>query len=380
MLKNVEIVKNNFLNKERYLSIYATKSSEGERLKEEENDFRPSFYRDIDRIINFNSYTRYLNKTQVFSFNENDNIQTRIVHVSLVSKIARTIGRALNLNEDLIEAIALGHDIGHTPIGHLGERILNEISIRELNECFRHNIESVRNYMFLENNGEGANLTIQVLDGIMCHNGEMLEPIYEPRKKSKEEFLQEYNASFKDFSNKQVLIPMTLEGCVVRISDIISYVGRDIEDALKLNFIKREDIPSSITNILGNNHRDIVNNLVMDIINNSQNSPYIKFSKEVFLALQELIKFNYQFIYKKANNNETIAYYKIVFNTLFNKYLDDVNNNNTESEIIKNYLSKMSNMYLKETSNKRKVIDFIAGMTDEYLISCYDRIHNNIDF
>ena len=376
MLDNIEIIKNNFLNKEKNLSIYATKSSDGERLKDEIDDFRPSFYRDIDRIINFNSYTRYLNKTQVFSFNDNDNIQTRIVHVSLVSKIARTIGRALNLNEDLIEAIALGHDIGHTPIGHLGEKILNEISLRELNECFHHNIESVRNYMFLENNGEGANLTIQVLDGIMCHNGEMLEPIYKPKKKTKKEFLEEYYTSFKDFDSKQVLVPMTLEGCVVRISDIISYVGRDIEDALKLNFIKREDIPINITNVLGNNHRDIVNNLVIDIINNSQDKPYIKFSDSVFLALQELIKFNYQFIYQKANNNETIAYYKVVFNTLFNKYLEDVNNSNSDSEINKNYLSKMSNKYLFETSNKRKVIDFIAGMTDEYLINCYLQVDN----
>ena len=326
MLKNHEIIKQNFLNKELNLSPYATKSVDGERIVFEKEDFRPSFYHDIDRIINYNSYTRYLNKTQVFSFNENDNVQTRIVHVSLVSKIARTIGRSLNLNEDLIEAIALGHDIGHTPIGHLGERILNEISLRELNECFKHNIESVRNYMFLENNGKGANLTIQVLDGIMCHNGEVLESIYQPKKKTKDEFLKEYYDSYKDLNNKQVLIPMTLEGCVVRISDIISYVGRDIEDAHKLGFIKREDIPISISKVLGNNHRDIVNTLIMDIINNSQNVPYIKFSDIVFNALKELIEFNYKNIYYKANNLEQIEYYKLVFNKLFDNYLKDIEN------------------------------------------------------
>lgn len=374
MLKNYETIKNNFLNKENNLSIYATKSVDGKRLNAEKEDFRPSFYRDIDRIINYNSYTRYLNKTQVFSFNDNDNIQTRIVHVSLVSKIARTIGRSLNLNEDLIEAIALGHDIGHTPLGHLGEKILNEISLRELNECFRHNIESVRNYMFLENNGQGANLTIQVLDGIMCHNGEMLESIYKPKKKSCEEFLREYYSSYTDFSNKQHLVPMTLEGCVVRISDIISYVGRDIEDAHKLNFINREDIPEEITDVLGNNHSDIVNNLVIDLINNSQDKPYIKFSERVFDALKKLVAFNYQHIYQKANKKETIAYYKIVFNTLFTKYLNDIENNNLDSEINKYYLLKMSHKYLKETSNKRKVIDFLAGMTDEYLLNCYEHL------
>lgn len=374
MLKNYEVIKNNFLNKESYLSSYATKSSVGKRLLMEKEDFRPSFCHDIDRIINYNSYTRYLNKTQVFSFNNNDNIQTRIVHVSLVSKIARTIGRALNLNEDLIEAIALGHDIGHPPIGHLGEKILNEISIRELNECFNHNIESVRNYMVLENNGKGANLTVQVLDGIMCHNGEMLEAIYQPKKKTIQQFLDEYNNSYKDFNHKQILVPMTLEGCVVRVSDIISYVGRDIEDAHKLNFINREDIPSSIVEVLGNNHRDIVNTLIMDIINNSQDCPYIKFSDRVFKALKELIIFNYQHIYQKANGKEAIAYYKLVFNTLYAHYLKDIEANNSESEINKNYLSKMSNKYLKETSNKRKVIDFIAGMTDEYLLKCYRQI------
>ena len=375
MLKNYEIIKSNFLNKEINLSPYATKSIDGKRINFEKEDFRPSFYHDIDRIINYNSYTRYLNKTQVFSFNENDNIQTRIVHVSLVSKIARTIGRSLNLNEDLIEAIALGHDIGHTPIGHLGEKILNEISIRELNECFKHNIESVRNYMVLENNGKGANLTIQVLDGIMCHNGEVLESIYKPKSKTKEEFLKEYYDSYKDLDNKQILIPMTLEGCVVRISDIISYVGRDIEDALKLCFIKREEIPESISKVLGNNHRDIVNTLIMDIINNSQNVPYIKFSDTIFNALKKLIEFNYKNIYHKANNCKQIEYYKLVFNTLFNGYLNDIENNNLESEINKQFLSKMSNEYLKKTSNKRKVIDFIAGMTDEYLIKCFNQFN-----
>lgn len=371
MLKNAEIIKRNFFNKELNLSKYATKSSEGIRLKDEKEDFRPSFCHDIDRIINYNSYTRYLNKTQVFSFMENDNIQTRIVHVSLVSRIARTIGRALNLNEDLIEAISIGHDIGHTPIGHLGERILNEISIRELNECFKHNIESVRNYMYLENNGLGANLCIQVLDGIMCHNGEMLEPIYVPKKKSMEKFLEEYNNSYHDFENKEILVPMTLEGCVVRISDIISYVGRDIEDALKLEYIKREDIPIDIVKILGNNHSDIVNTLIMDIINNSQDSPYIKFSDEVFMALKKLVAFNYKHIYQKANDKDMIEYYKMVFNTLFDKYLKDIENNNIDSEINKNFLSKMCKQYLQNTSNKRKVIDFIAGMTDEYLLKCY---------
>lgn len=376
-LKELDSVKKNFLDKEKNLSPYATKSIEAIRLNGEENDFRPSFARDADRIINYNSWTRYLNKTQVFSFNNNDNIQTRIVHVQLVSKISRTIGRALGLNEDLIEAIALGHDIGHTPIGHLGEKILNEISLKALNETFHHNIESVRNYMFLENNGNGANLTLQVLDGIMCHNGEVLNYIYKPRKKTKDEFLREYYDSYHDNIINQELIPMTLEGCVVRISDIISYVGRDLEDAYKLNFIKKSDLSNNIITYLGDNNRDIVNNLVIDIINNSLNKPYIKFSESIYKALMELIKFNYTNIYNKANSPETIAYYKLVFNTLYEVYLKDLENNNENSLIIKHYLYHMSPRYIKETRKERIVIDFIAGMTDEYLIDCYSTCKNN---
>lgn len=370
---NKDIIES-FLLKDRNLSPYATKSSEGIRLHPEQDDFRTSFFRDIDRIINYSSYTRYMNKTQVFSFLENDNVQTRMVHVSLVSKISRTIGRALRLNEDLIEAIALGHDIGHSPIGHVGEKILNDISLRELNECFMHNIESVRNYMTLENNGKGSNLTIQVLDGIMCHNGEVLNNIYKPKKKTKEDFLKEYHNSYQIHLNNMEFIPMTLEGCVVRISDIISYVGRDIEDAIRLNFINRHDIPSSITNVLGDNNRDIVNNLVMDIINNSYNQNYLKFSDHIFKALRELIDFNYQNIYMKANSNKSLEYYKNVFNCLFDVYYEDILNNNNDSSIYKHFLLGMCDDYLNNTSDKRKVIDYLSLMTDEFLIKEYEKI------
>ena len=164
---NEKKIKDNFLNKEKYLSCYATKSSDAIRLKEEKEDIRPPYFHDIDRIIHALSYSRYMDKTQVFSECENDHISRRMVHVQLVSKTARTIGRALNLNEDLIEAIALSHDIGHTPLGHSGEAMLDEICKSELNTSFAHNIQGVYYYMRLTN----ANLTIQVLDGIMCHNG-----------------------------------------------------------------------------------------------------------------------------------------------------------------------------------------------------------------
>jgi len=369
-----KVIEESFKLKEENLSPYATLSSDGIRLKDEDNDFRTSFFRDIDRIINYSSYTRYINKTQVFSFLNNDNVQTRIVHVSLVSKISRTIGRALRLNEDLIEAIALGHDIGHPPMGHVGEKILNEISIRELNEVFMHNLESVRNYIFLENDGLGSNLTIQVLDGILCHNGEVLHNIYKPKVKNKDDFLKEYYKSYQNHLNKVELIPMTLEGCVVRISDIISYVGRDIEDAIRLNFIKREDIPKNIVNVLGDNNRNIVNTLVNDIISNSYGKNYLMFSNDVYEALQDLIDFNYQNIYLKANSEEQLDYYKKVFNTLFDVYYYDLLNNNQNSSIYLHFLHKMSSDYNENTLDKRKVIDYLSLMTDEFLIKEYDNI------
>ena len=364
-------------NKEEDLSPFATLSKDGQRLREEEEDFRPIFYRDIDRIINYASFTRYKNKTQVFSFMENDNIQTRMTHVLLVSKIARTIGRCLNLNEDLIEAISLAHDIGHCPLGHVGEKILNEISIRDLDEVFMHNVFGVRNYLYLERDGKGANLSIQVMDGILCHNGEMLSNIYYPKKKDKDMFLNDYFNAYNMHKKKIDLIPMTLEGCIVKLTDVISYSGRDLEDAIRLNFISREDIPLDIKETLGDTNRDIVNTLVCDVIENSKGHNYIKLSENVYKALKHLVIFNYENIYNKANTKERIDYYHKVFNKVYDNYLNDLNNNNLNSRIYLNYLNKMSKEYLQNNSNERKVIDYIALMTDEYLMKEYELLEGS---
>lgn len=273
------------------LSPYACLDKDAIRFETEESDkYRTPFFRDIDRIIYSLSYVRYADKTQVFSFNENDHITKRMIHVQLVSKIARTIGRNLHLNEDLIEAASLGHDLGHVPFGHVGERILNEISLKNGEGYFNHNIESVRVLMNLEQNGTGRNITLQVLDAIMCHNGELPLQEYAPKKKTKEDFINEYNSSYQDKELIKKLRPMTLEGCVVRVSDIIAYIGKDIEDAITLGVIKTEDIPKNITDILGTTNRKIVNTLVIDIIKNSENLPYIKMSDEIFKAMLDLKK------------------------------------------------------------------------------------------
>ena len=249
-----------------FLGPLACKNKEAIRLYEEKEDIRPPYFHDTDRIIYSLAYTRYINKTQVFTNTENDNVTKRSTHVQLVSKIARTIGRALGLNEDLIEAASLGHDIGHTPFGHAGEAILNEISLSVGEGYFNHNIQSVRKLEFIENRGTGLNLTMQVIDAIMCHNGELELECYKPQKKTFQDVLAEYNNTYQEKEANTSLIPCTLEGCVVRISDIISYLGRDIEDALRLHTITKDALPKDIMEVTGYTNKEIVNYFINDIL------------------------------------------------------------------------------------------------------------------
>lgn len=373
-MKQLAIIKNNFLKIEDTYSPNAAKSSEAVRFHPIDDDIRAPFFRDVDRIIHALSYTRYADKTQVYSFKQNDHISERMLHVQLVSKVARTIGRALNLNCDLIEAIALGHDVGHTPLGHTGEALLNEISLRELGEYFAHNIQGVRHYMEVENHGEGLNLSVQVLDGIMCHNGEMLSNVYTPVAKTKEEFLREYQEAYHDLKASSHNHPMTLEGCVVRISDIIGYIGRDIEDAIELGLFERSELPKEITEVLGNTNSDIMNTIILDIIENSLDKPYIALSERVYRALFALKKFNGENIYSKSMTKEDIEYYRSGMNQLYHIYLDDINGNRGESVIYTIFLNSQSPRYLKGTDARRKVIDFIAGMTDDMFIREVKRV------
>ena len=367
-------IRERMLKNEKNLNEYATLDKDAIRLFQNEKDIRPEFFRDTDRIIFSKSYMRYMDKTQVFPNKENDHISRRMSHVQMVSKIARTIGRALSLNEDLIEAIALGHDLGHVPFGHLGESFLNEISIKNNEGIFMHNVQSVRTLMNLENNGEGLNLTIQVLDGILCHNGELVLDKYQSIKKTKEKLIEEYHNCYKDKKNILNLRPMTLEGCVVRISDVISYLGKDIEDAIMLKKIKKEQIPQSIIDILGNNNGDIIDTIVLDIINNSINKPYITMSKKINAAIEELKKFNYENIYHKALTNEEKQKYKEMFEIVFHTNLKYLKQNKQDENIYKIYLSNMNNDYCINNTRERIVIDYIAGMTDDYFIKEYNKI------
>jgi len=366
-----EIINSNAEREEQSLSKYACRSSQAVRMFPEEledrSNVRPAFFHDGDRIMHSLAYTRYIDKTQVFSLFENDHITHRVLHVQFVSKIARTIGRFLRLNEDLIEAIALGHDLGHVPYGHDGESFLNGISEAHGQGYFTHNAQSVRCMMELEQQGCGLNLTLQVLDGILCHNGEALADIYRPDyHKSAAQFLEEYTrcGSVKDFGSH--LVPMTLEGCVVRISDIIAYIGRDIEDAITVQLITREQLPAEVTEVLGGANREIINNLVLDLINNSYGKEYLQFSRPVRDALARLRAFNYQYIYhdpRKLTQNAKIAN---MFRQLFDRCLQELRSGDRGSSIYRWFAGSMSAAYLEHNAPERVVLDYLAGMTDNF--------------
>jgi dGTPase len=368
-----QVLKNNLKREYWCLSKYACKSTEGVRKKPEREkvhdriNVRPMFFHDTDKIMHSLSYTRYIDKTQVFYLFENDHITHRVLHVQMVSKIGRVIGRCLRLNEDLIEAISLGHDIGHVPYGHDGERYLNNIYQESNLGFFCHNAQSVRFLMELENKGNGLNLTLQVLDGILCHNGELLHKEYEPHlNKTWDDFIEEYNRCWNEEGFSKKIKPMTLEGCVMRISDVIAYIGRDIEDAILLRLIKRPELPKDVTKILGDNNGKIIDTLVMNLINNSYNKPFLKFSDSIYQALDILLKFNYQNIYK--NPKKQTEDYKIekMFRYLFSMYLEQLKNMDSKSEIVRWINEEMSKDYIEENRPERAVLDFISGMTDDF--------------
>ncbi len=366
---------------ENSFSKYATKSKEAIRLREEPKDIRLDFARDADRILHTLTYTRYIDKTQVYSDITNDHISKRMTHVQFVSKTSRTIARALGLNEDLCEAISLGHDVGHTPFGHNGEYILNDISKKVLFKSFAHNLNSVRVLKDLENFGKGCNLTLQVLDGIMCHSGELVMSKYTPVKKDITTFLQEYDLCMQDENNIKKLRPMTLEGCVVRISDIIGYIGKDIEDAQELGKINTKQIPENITKKLGTTNAQIMNNIIMDVIKNSFNKPYIEMSPDIFKAVVDLKRFNMENIYKKSVTEEQLNLYKKIFNNLYGVYIDALEKKDYKNDIYL-FFNNMCDEYKNNTKIEQIAIDFISGMTDRYIELQYNKyiLKNKINY
>ena len=370
--KNIPNIIKDALNKRETetLSHLATLSSDGLRRLQEDrlkSGYRQAFSLDVDRILHSLAYTRYIDKTQVFYLIKNDHITHRVLHVQLVSKIARTIGRFLGLNEDLIEAIALGHDIGHSPFGHDGERFLSELCRANNIGYFVHSVQGVQFLDRVERKGKGWNLCLQTLDGILCHDGEIHDQVLEPeRNKSFEQHQNEMSCKKADPEIK--LIPMTSEGCVVRIADTISYIGRDIEDAIRLDMIKRSDLPEQSVKLLGNTNGTIVYNLVTDVIKNSFQKSYFAFSFEVSEALKILKKFNLEYIYLNPKIKRHSHVIKRLFEILFERYLKDIEKENRSSVIFTRFLKDMSEEYINDHSKEEVVRDFIAGMTDHYFL------------
>lgn len=338
------------------------------------NLWRPAFVRDVEKIMHIPYYNRYADKTQVFSLYKNDDISRRSQHVQLVSRIARNIGRLLNLNLDLIEAISLGHDIGHTPFGHAGERKLDELYYGETRRHFNHNIQSARvlDKIFR------LNISLQTLDGIICHNGELELQEYLPQPyRDFAIFDERVEACYQDFQANKKLIPATLEACVMRVSDIIAYLGKDRQDALKLKLFKEE--PSYTGGEIGTSNAEIINNMIVNIVENSYGKPYLKMDEAYFQAFSTGKRENYEMIY----GNQTVekVYREQIhpmLEAVFHRLLEDARSGNQDSVLYKHhiaYIQDLTHYYsdaqYAENEPEDIVVDYIASMTDDYFIDLY---------
>ncbi len=326
--------------RESHLSPHAARSSSSQgRLRyEEQCPIRTVFQRDRDRIIHSKSFRRLKHKTQVFIAPLGDHYVTRLTHTLEVSQLARTIARALNLNEDLTEAISLGHDLGHTPFGHIGEDILNEL----YHKGFRHYEQSLRIVDLLENDGLGLNLTWEVRDGILNHS-----------KSGEDIFGQNWTRA------------STLEGDICKIADAIAYINHDIVDAIRAGIINEGDLPGSATKILGSSHRERINTMIGDIIENSwdvsgfvsaANNPAIRMGHKVTIAANKLRRFLFTKVYNKVSSRPEATEARDVVRRLYSYFIKH------ENELPAEYL-------FYSTEVERRVVDYIAGMTDQYALN-----------
>jgi len=355
------------------LSPHACPSASAVRRRPDaaaESGHRLAFALDADRVLHSLAYTRYIDKTQVFSLMDNDHITHRVLHVQLVSKIGRTMGRLLGLNEDLIEAIALAHDIGHPPFGHDGEAYLSRKCREHGLGPYLHNLQSVHFLESVEKGGRGLNLSLQVLDGVMCHDGEAHTDQLSPRPEK--DFAQldaELAAQQRDPGLR--LTPMTMEGCVVRICDTVAYIGRDLEDAISVGLIRRKDIPRRVSELLGDSNGTIVYRLVEDLVARSAGQTWVGFSPEMGQALGELKRFNLERIYLDPRIKKEHPKIEKAFNLLFDHYLEDLVSGRGQSRVFQDFLAGLPRAYQETQPPAALVRDFIAGMTDEYFLRRY---------
>jgi len=316
-------------------------AAQGLRRRNEEAskaDMRDAFSIDVDRILHSQAYTSYIDKTQVFYLVGHQGISHRVIHVQLLARIARTIGRKLGLNDDLIEAIAIGHDIGHPPFGHDGETYLSELCAQAGIGPFRHNVQAIQALERIEKAGAGLNLTLQVLDGILCHNGEATESRIAP----------DDGGTFRDLDRKTrdalagvTPLPMTMEGCLVRMADTVSYIGRDIEDAISIGIIARGDLPREVVKVLGDTNGKIVYALVEDLIDNSDEES-IGYSARVFDALCALKEFNYEKIYTNASVKRESNKIRKMYGLVYERLVEDITERDETSPVFREFLRRLS--------------------------------------
>lgn len=316
---------------ERYLSPYASlsRNTRGRDKPEALCDIRPEYQRDRDRILHCKSFRRLKHKTQVFLAPEGDHYRTRLTHTLEVSQIARTIAKSLRLNESLTEAIALGHDLGHTPFGHSGEAVLNKIC----SEGFSHYTQSVRVVEVLEKDGRGLNLTKEVRDGVLNH--------------------------------RTAGQPSTLEGCIVRLADKIAYINHDIDDAIRAKIFVEEDLPKRYTDILGNSVRDRLNNMVHDIIRQSPDKPAISMSPGMEEAMMGLRTWMFDHVYSGGIAKAEEGKAQQLIEALYEYYMEHIDRLPSE------YLKMMEE---RNETRERVVCDYIAGMSDIYAIDKFEEL------
>lgn len=370
---------------------------------EHEKTMRTEFDRDYTRIINCNAYKRLKHKTQVFFAPKNDHICTRIEHVNLVESISHTIASYLGLNTDLTKAIAVAHDIGHSPFGHQGEIILSAISEREYDERFWHaknglhfvdDLELLKDYSGLKKN---LNLTYAVRDGIISHSGEPDKNGLKPRNEV---------IDFKEFNVSGKYNPYTWEGCVVKIADNISYMGRDIEDAIQMNLLTQKDVEKfdKVIEHVKINNSNIINYLVVDLCENSSIENGLKFSPKALETMYQIRKFNMENIYKHDKIKPTIRYFTVLINEIFYALRNEYDGKNTIKNLKKmaryypvlaeEFIGWLSNYAITECRDEklyknklvynienlqdynRAIVDYMSGMTDIYIVKVYNELVN----
>lgn len=354
-----------------------------ERPADRSNIWRPAFVRDVEKILHMPAYNRYAGKTQVFSFRSNDDLSRRGLHVQLVARIARDIGFALGLNCDLIEAIGLGHDLGHTPFGHAGERCLNDVFHERTGRWFFHNVHSVRVLDRLY----GRNISLQTLDGALCHNGEYEQRVFELSGLS----------SFSEFdrvvdecvSGGGAVIghlrPMTLEGCVVRISDIIAYVGRDRQDAIEAGLLTGDAFEDGLG---GAYNSWILTHASADIIEHSYGKDRIEMSEELFAEIRRAKAENYAKIYRSSGiEGERAEVLARAFELMYERCLDDLHKRDESSFIFRHHITRIEEQlahygrtYDWQSDLEQTVVDYIASMTDGYFAELASKFFPQIHF